>query len=232
MKKMILVGRSECGKTTLRQALKGETLHYHKTQYVNHYDVIIDTPGEYAETGTLGRALALYSYEADVTALLINSNEPYSLYPPCCAAVNCRPTIGIVTQIDGNVIGPKILGKSTGLSAFWVVFSVMFFGKLWGIIGMLIGVPVFGVIYYVLDTFVNFQLGRRELTVETDDYKNLDYFAEDGTRVMLDGKKTPRELRKEEQKELRRQWMEENQENFERWLHQHKKKEDDDEIER
>lgn len=109
MKKMILVGRSECGKTTLRQALKGETLHYHKTQYVNHYDVIIDTPGEYAETGTLGRALALYSYEADVTALLINSNEPYSLYPPCCAAVNCRPTIGIVTQIDGNVIGPKIL---------------------------------------------------------------------------------------------------------------------------
>ena len=59
MKKMILVGRSECGKTTLRQALKGETLHYHKTQYVNHFDVIIDTPGEYAETGTLGRALAL-----------------------------------------------------------------------------------------------------------------------------------------------------------------------------
>ena len=97
---------------------------------------------------------------------------------------------------------------------------------------MLIGVPVFGVIYYILDTFVNFQLGRRELPVETDDYKNLDYFAEDGTRVMLDGKKTPRELRKEEQKELRRQWMEENQENFERWLHQHKKKEDDDEIER
>ena len=52
----------------------------------------------------------------------------------------------ILQQIDGNVIGPKILGKSTGLSAFWVVFSVMFFGKLWGIFGMLIGVPVFGVI--------------------------------------------------------------------------------------
>lgn len=100
MKKMILVGRSESGKTTLRQALNGETLHYHKTQYINHFDVIIDTPGEYAETGKLGRALALYSYEADVTALILNANEPYSLYPPCCAAVNCRPTIGIVTQID------------------------------------------------------------------------------------------------------------------------------------
>ena len=132
----------------------------------------------------------------------------------------------ILQQIDGNVIGPKILGKSTGLSAFWVVFSVMFFGKLWGVIGMLIGVPVFGVIYYILDTFVNFQLGKRELPVETEEYKNLDYFAEDGTRILLDGKKTQRELRKEEQKELRRQWMEENQENFERWLRQYKKKDD------
>ena len=82
MKKMILVGRSECGKTTLRQALKGDTIQYEKTQYVNHFDVIIDTPGEYAETNTLARALALYSYEADVVALLINATEPYSLYPP------------------------------------------------------------------------------------------------------------------------------------------------------
>ena len=67
------MGRSECGKTTLRQALKGENIHYHKTQYVNHFDVVIDTPGEYAENAALGRALALYSYEADVVGLLINS---------------------------------------------------------------------------------------------------------------------------------------------------------------
>lgn len=134
----------------------------------------------------------------------------------------------ILQQVDGNVIGPKILGKSTGLSAFWVVFSVMFFGKLWGIFGMLIGVPVFGVIYYLADTFVDYRLRQRSLPSETEEYKNLDYFEEDGTRVTLDGKKTPRELRKEEQKELRRQWMEENQENFERWLHQRRKKEDDE----
>lgn len=100
MKKIILMGRSECGKTTLRQALKGDTIHYHKTQYINHYDVVIDTPGEYAETNTLGRALALYAYEADVVALLINAEEPYSLFPPCVAACSCRPVIGIVTQID------------------------------------------------------------------------------------------------------------------------------------
>ena len=49
MKKIILMGRSECGKTTLTQALKGDVIHYHKTQYINHYDVVIDTPGEYTE---------------------------------------------------------------------------------------------------------------------------------------------------------------------------------------
>ena len=100
MKKMILVGRSECGKTTLRQALKGKKIQYEKTQYINHFDVVIDTPGEYAETNTLARALALYSYEADVVALLINATEPYSLYPPNVAPVVNRPVIGIVTQID------------------------------------------------------------------------------------------------------------------------------------
>ena len=64
MKKIILMGRSECGKTTLTQALKGDVIHYHKTQYINHYDVVIDTPGEYAENASLAKALALYTYEA------------------------------------------------------------------------------------------------------------------------------------------------------------------------
>jgi ethanolamine utilization protein EutP len=100
MKKMILVGRSECGKTTLRQALKGKEIRYEKTQYVNHYDVVIDTPGEYAENNSLARALALYSYESDIVALLISATEPYSLYPPCVTGVCNRPVIGIVTQID------------------------------------------------------------------------------------------------------------------------------------
>jgi len=100
MKKIILMGRSECGKTTLTQALKGDTIHYHKTQYINHYDVVIDTPGEYAEVANLARALALYAYEADVVGLLLNATEPYSLYPPSCTACCTRPVIGIVTQID------------------------------------------------------------------------------------------------------------------------------------
>ena len=100
MKKMMLVGRSECGKTTLSQALKGEKIGYHKTQYINYHDILIDTPGEYAETKVLGRALALYSYEADVVGMLISAREQYSQFPPCCTAQVNREVVGIVTQID------------------------------------------------------------------------------------------------------------------------------------
>ena len=100
MKKIVLMGRSEAGKTTLTQAMKGEKIQYHKTQYVNNFDVIIDTPGEYAKTKNLGHALALYAYEADVVGLLLSATEPYSLYPPCSTSVCNRDTIGIVTKID------------------------------------------------------------------------------------------------------------------------------------
>ena len=83
MKKIILIGRSGSGKTTLIRALRGEKIHYHKTQYVNHFDVIIDTPGEYAETKNLGAALAMYTFEAQVVGLLASATEPYSLFSPC-----------------------------------------------------------------------------------------------------------------------------------------------------
>ncbi|MCH5212964.1 MAG: 50S ribosome-binding GTPase [Oscillospiraceae bacterium] len=98
MKKIVLIGRSEAGKTTLTQALKGEKIHYHKTQYVNRFDVIIDTPGEYIQTKELGNAIAMYAFEADVVGMLINAAEPFSLYPPACAAVANRRVIGIITQ--------------------------------------------------------------------------------------------------------------------------------------
>ena len=82
MKKLILMGRSESGKTTLKQALNGEKVHYYKTQYVHYNDVLIDTPGEYAQTKHLGYALALYAYEADVVGLLVAATESYTLFPP------------------------------------------------------------------------------------------------------------------------------------------------------
>lgn len=100
MKKIVLMGRSESGKTTLSQALKGEKIAYHKTQYVNYFDVIVDTPGEYAQSKSYGHALALYAYEADVVGLLLSATEQYSLFPPNITCLVNRDVIGIITKID------------------------------------------------------------------------------------------------------------------------------------
>lgn len=124
MKKLILMGRSEAGKTTLTQALKGETITYKKTQYVNYFDVIIDTPGEYAQTAKLGRALALYSYEADVVGLLLAANEPYSLYPPNITCMVNREVIGIVTKIDREDANPEQAARWLGLTGCRKIFFV------------------------------------------------------------------------------------------------------------
>ena len=67
----------------------------------------------------------------------------------------------ILQQIDGNIIGPKILGQSTGLSPFWVVFSILLGGGLFGVIGMLIGVPTFGVIYHLIRLCINHRLEQK-----------------------------------------------------------------------
>ena len=66
----------------------------------------------------------------------------------------------VLQQLDGNIIGPKILGNRTGLSSFWVLFSIVLFGGLWGLVGMVIGVPLMAVIYDLISKFV-----RRRLQV-------------------------------------------------------------------
>ena len=100
MKKIILIGRVAAGKTTLTQALRGEDIHYYKTQYVNYLDTVIDTPGEYTELRQTSGALALYSYEADVVGLVLSANEPYSIISPCITSLVNREVVGIITGID------------------------------------------------------------------------------------------------------------------------------------
>lgn len=79
----------------------------------------------------------------------------------------------VLQQLDGNVIGPAILGESTGLSAFWVLFSILFFGGLWGIFGMLIGCPLFAVIYRIIRDYIAMKLKRRKFLPATAPYLDL-----------------------------------------------------------
>ena len=68
----------------------------------------------------------------------------------------------VLQQVDGNIIGPKILGNTTGLSSFWVLFAILLFGGLWGFVGMIIGVPLFAVIYDVIKKLVFHGLNRND----------------------------------------------------------------------
>ena len=124
MRKIIFMGRSGSGKTTLKQALRGEGIHYDKTQYIKYGDAIIDTPGEYCESKHLGRALALYTYEADVVGLLLSATEPYSLYPPCVTSSCNRPVIGIVTHIHASDGDPARAERWLRLAGCRTVFWV------------------------------------------------------------------------------------------------------------
>lgn len=68
----------------------------------------------------------------------------------------------ILQQVDGNIIGPKILGESTGLSPFWVVFAIFLGNGLFGVVGLFIGVPTWGVVYYLIKRYVNYRVRKKE----------------------------------------------------------------------
>ena len=81
----------------------------------------------------------------------------------------------ILQQFDGNILGPKILGDSTGLNSFWVIFSITVFSGLFGIVGMFIGVPVFAVIYAAVKTLINKRLEIKHMPVDTAYYIDYDF---------------------------------------------------------
>ena len=124
MKKTILIGRSECGKTTLMQALRGEQTHYDKTQAIEYGNDLIDTPGEYAQTKTLGGALAVYSYESDLIILAVSACEPFSLFPPCITGQANREVVGVVTKIDLPNADPERAERWLRIAGCETVFRV------------------------------------------------------------------------------------------------------------
>ena len=76
----------------------------------------------------------------------------------------------VLQQIDGNIIAPRILGDTTGLSSFWVLVSITVFGGIFGFVGMVLGVPLFSVIYMLVKDLLEERLARKGLPVETDHY--------------------------------------------------------------
>ena len=80
--------------------------------------------------------------------------------------------IFILQQFDGNILGPTILGQSTGLGSIWVLFSILIFGDLFGFVGMIIGVPTFAVLYYLISKYVFKKLKEREMDVVVEDYRS------------------------------------------------------------
>lgn len=100
-KRIILIGRSAAGKTTLCQFLNHEALRYHKTQtvqIVNH--TMIDTPGEYLERRHMRGALQVSAADADLIVLVQDATENGTMFPPAYTSIFAKPAIGVVTKSD------------------------------------------------------------------------------------------------------------------------------------
>ena len=87
--------------------------------------------------------------------------------------------VSVIIGVTNVILGPKILGDSTGLPSFWVLFSILLFGGLFGFVGMIIAVPLFAVIYRLTATYVSSALKKKDLSARTEDYLSLDYIDEE-----------------------------------------------------
>ena len=87
-------------------------------------------------------------------------------------------------QFDGNILGPRILGNATGVSAFGVLFAIIIFGGIFGFVGMIVGVPLYAVISSLAEEFVNERLRKKEMSLDMEDYVHLDYVEQDEQRYV------------------------------------------------
>lgn len=93
--------------------------------------------------------------------------------------------IFLLQQFDGNILGPKILGDSTGITGFWVIFAITLFGGILGIPGMIIGVPLFAVIYAIIKAFIKSNLDEKNLSRHTEDYIKVDFIDENNNFMQI-----------------------------------------------
>ncbi|MBF0777614.1 EutP/PduV family microcompartment system protein [Streptococcus cuniculi] len=100
MKKIMFVGSVGVGKTTLTQRLKGLELNYYKTQAIQFYDAIIDTPGEFLQHRKYYNALTVTAAEADVIGLLVSVVDTMQTFPQGFSSLFTKPVVGVITKID------------------------------------------------------------------------------------------------------------------------------------
>ena len=112
----------------------------------------------------------------------------------------------LLQQFDGNILGPKILGESTGLSSFMVIVAIMIGGGLFGVPGMIAGVPVFAVFYALIWRLINHSLNDKKMPAEEETYINIDCLDEQTGEVLP--------LRKEEKHKVSPEELEARKNNF------------------
>jgi len=84
----------------------------------------------------------------------------------------------ILQQVEGNILEPKIVGSTTGISGFWVLFAIIVFEGLFGLVGMIIGVPIFAIIYHFAILYINRYLRNKDIPVDYENYIDLKYIDE------------------------------------------------------
>ena len=135
MKRLMLIGPSQCGKTSLTQGLRGEALHYKKTQAIEWSPMAIDTPGEYLENRCLYSALLTSACEADVIALVLNADAQWSPFSPLFPIRFIEPTFSmenpsfpaILATVPPSSSTVRKIGKSAISLYIVLVFSNNFF---------------------------------------------------------------------------------------------------------
>ena len=100
MKRIMFIGRSGCGKTSLTQALYGQDLTYKKTQTVTFSDFVVDTPGEFTENRRFFSALMVSAVRADIIGFVQDAGSKISIFPPKFAGMFKKEVIGIISKVD------------------------------------------------------------------------------------------------------------------------------------
>ena len=110
---------------------------------------------------------------------------PSAILIVCVSPLQCLYfliMIVVLQQLDANVLTPKIVGDSIGISPIWVLFACVFFGSLWGVLGMLLAVPLMACIYMIVKEIVEYRLYRKGMMLDTDYFEALEY--EDETETI------------------------------------------------